>query len=637
MKKRKASDPKLADAADFRQLLDQLQAIIGLRDKDSRYRYVNAGGCQLTGLPAEEIIGRTGSDVGFGIYDIANRPYVESALAGEITSHGDWNRPRKTRPRYVQYDFYPNRGPDGEVDGYWGVARDATELKLIESRHAAMIATALDCIIVIDWKGLVIEFNPAAERTFGYSRAEAIGKPMVELIVPPDLRARHAAGMARYLETDEARLIGRRIEIDAMRADGSVFPVELAIAEIRLPGRRTFSAYLRDLTPAREAQAEIQRQREALLQSEKMAAYGSLLAGVAHELNNPLSIVIGHALMLQEVAAGTPYADRAGKIQQAAERCGRIVKSFLAMARQQEIQARPVKLASVVDDVLTLLAYDLRSHGVETVLDLPTELPVVQGDPDRLHQVLANLVTNARQAMEDAPGPRRITVSARQVADAIELSVADNGPGVPKDIRSRLFDPFFSTKAVGSGTGVGLAVSRGIVESHGGTLTLAESAEPGAQFVVRLPLGEVEGSRAPVDTPAAPDLAAPLITARRRALIVDDEPEVAGLLSEILNTLGFDCTMALNGREGQARMSDQDFDVVLCDMRMPDQDGLAMHRWIAKNRPTLLSRLAFVTGDTLGRGAGGALARLERPILEKPFVPSEVRLLLDRIGPGDRG
>jgi nitrogen-specific signal transduction histidine kinase len=412
--------------------------------------------------------------------------------------------------------------------------------------------------------------------------------------------------------------------------------VELAIAEIRLAGQRIFTAYLRDLTPAREAQAEIQRQREALLQSEKMAAYGSLLAGVAHELNNPLSIVIGHALMLQEAAVGTPYADRADKIQQAAERCGRIVRSFLAMARQQEMLARPVKLASVVDDVLTLLAYDLRSHGVETVVDLPTELPVVQGDPDRLHQVLANLVTNARQAMEDAPGPHRITFSARQVADAVELSVADNGPGVPKDIRGRLFDPFFSTKAVGSGTGVGLAVSRGIVEAHGGTLTLAESAEPGARFVVRLPLGEVEEPRAAADAPAAPDLAAPMIAARRRALVVDDEPEVAGLLSEILTTFGFDCTVALSGREGQARMSDQDFDLVLCDMRMPDQDGLAMHRWMAKNRPTLLSRLAFVTGDTLGRGAGGALARLDRPILEKPFVPSEVRLLLDRIGLGEQ-
>jgi len=632
---RKPPAPKPVEADDLRQLLDQMQAIIGLRDKENRYRYVNAGSSQLVGMPAEEIVGLTGSDVGFGIYDTINRPYIERALAGEITGHGDWNRPRKTRPRYVQYDFYPNRGPDGEVDGYWGVARDATELKLVESRHAAMIETALDCIIVIDAKGRVIEFNPAAERTFGYSRAETIGRPMVELIVPPALRARHAAGMARYLETDEARLIGQRIEIDAMRADGSIFPVELAIAEIRLPGRRVFSAYLRDLTPARQAQAEIERQREALLQSEKMAAYGSLLAGVAHELNNPLSIVLGHALMLKEATSGTAHADRADKIEVAAERCARIVRSFLAMARQQEVQARPVDLAEVVTDVLALLAYDLRSSGVEAESDFPADLPMIHGDPDRLHQVLANLVTNARQALEATPAPRRISLSARREDDAVELSVADNGPGVPAQIRSRLFDPFFTTKAVGSGTGIGLAVSRGIVESHGGSLTLAGGDGPGACFILRLPVARPEDSRPGVDAVAEPSAAAS-DSARRRALVIDDEPEVAGLLSEIAATFGFESTIALSGRQAQALMSAQDFDAVLCDIRMPDQDGPAMHAWIAANRPALLSRLAFVTGDTLSQGAEGGVARFGRPVLEKPFMPSEVCRVLDQLSPRNR-
>jgi two-component system NtrC family sensor kinase len=498
-----------------------------------------------------------------------------------------------------------------------------------------MIATALDCIIVIDDAGLVIEFNPAAERTFGYSRAEAIGKPMAELVIPPALRARHAAGIARFLETNEARLIGQRIEIDGMRADGSVFPVELAIAEIRLPGRRIFSAYLRDLTPAREARAEIERQREALLQSEKMAAYGSLLAGVAHELNNPLSIVLGHALMLKEATSGTAYADRADKIGLAAERCARIVRSFLAMARQQELQTRPIDLADVVTDVLALLAYDLRSSGVDAECDFPPGLPMVLGDPDRLHQVLANLVTNARQALETTPAPRRIALSARREGDTVELSVADNGPGVPARIRSRLFDPFFTTKAVGSGTGIGLAVSRGIVESHGGSLTLAADGGAGARFVVRLPVATTEDSRPSTALP--PELSVTVMPpARRRILVIDDEPAVAGLLSEIAATQGFECTIALSGSQARAQMTAQDFEAVLCDVRMPDDDGLAMHAWMAANRPALLSRLAFVTGDTLSQGAGGAVARLGRPVLEKPFMPSDVHRLLHQLSSEDR-
>jgi two-component system NtrC family sensor kinase len=625
------ADVRPAGAEDLRQILDMVPSVIGLLDREHRHRFLNDSGCRLTGLPLEEVVGRTNAELGWVADDAANRPLAERAMAGEVVSVESWNRSKSGRLRFVQRDFYPNRGPDGEIDGYWGVARDATDLKLVEARSAAMVATALDCIIRIDAEGRVIEFNPAAEATFGYRREAALGQPLAELIIPPAMRARHLAGLQRFLETDEGRLIGRRIEIEAMRADGSVFPVELAIAQVRLADERTFTAYLRDLTPARAAQTEIDRQREALLQSEKMAAYGSLLAGVAHELNNPLSIVLGHALMLKDAAAGTVHAERADKIEQAAERCARIARSFLAMARRQELETRPVDLAEVVRDVVALLAYDLRSGGIEVALDLAADLPKVLADADRLHQVLANLMTNARQALETGPAPRIITLSALALEAALELSVRDNGPGVPDEIRNRLFDPFFTTKAVGSGTGIGLTVSRGIVESHGGSLSLApDDGRGGARFVLRLPLAD---GAAVAAEPAVAAQPVAHIPARRRLLVIDDEREVADLVAEIAAAAGFHCTIAVSGHEAQALMREDAFDAVLCDMRMPDADGLAIHDWIGANRPAMLERLAFVTGDTIGHGGTVTLAKLGRPILEKPFTPHDLRQVLDQLRP----
>jgi signal transduction histidine kinase len=238
-------------------------------------------------------------------------------------------------------------------------------------------------------------------------------------------------------------------------------PIDFADLEATVAKTLRHVAALRQ---ARAAAAELQRQREALLQAEKMAAFGSLLAGVAHELNNPLSIVLAGALMLQEdlEAAAPDLARGAERVRVAAERCTRIVRSFLAMARQQEARRRPVAPASLIDGALELLAYGLRSGGIEVAREVPADLPPLFGDADQLHQVLANLITNARQALEHRPEPRRLRVAAEAVGDAVEISVADNGPGIPAEVRERVFDPFFTTKPVGAGTGIGLAVSRGI-------------------------------------------------------------------------------------------------------------------------------------------------------------------------------
>jgi CheY-like chemotaxis protein len=359
-----------------------------------------------------------------------------------------------------------------------------------------------------------------------------------------------------------------------------------------------------------------------------MAAFGSLLAGVAHELNNPLSIVLGSALILREqVEVEHPtIAEKAERIHLAADRCARIVRSFLAMARQQAAVRRPLEARRVIEDALQLLAYQLRSDGIEVAQDIPPGLPPLLGDADQLQQVIANLLTNARQALEQRPSPRRINLAARADGDAVEITVADNGPGVSPAHRTRIFDPFFTTKPLGAGTGIGLAVSRGIAEVHGGSLCLGEAPGGGACFVLRVPRAPAE--EAPGNGNTSCRVEAGSAQPKRRALVVDDEPDLAGMLADLLGPLGYRCDLAATGRNAQRLLSDHDYDAILCDLRMPEMGGQALYGWLEENRPHLCRRTAFITGATLNPAAGGLLASSGRPVLEKPFALDDVRRLV---------
>lgn len=506
--------------------------------------------------------------------------------------------------------------------------------------YAAVVESALDAVIVVDEAGDVVSINPAAEATFGYTRAEAVGRSIAELIVPDHMRAAHESGMARYRDTREPRVLGRRVEMDARCKDGRIIPVELAITEVELPDGRLFTANLRDLSAARAAAEEIERQREALHQNEKLAAIGSLLAGVAHELNNPLSIVLGQASILREEMEGdkalATLVERAAKIEAAAERCARVVRSFLAIARQRPAAKSVFSAVALLDASVELLSYGLKSNGIEVERDYRPDCPQVLADRDQVQNILINLVVNATQALERIAGSRRIRVTAMPTPDgSARIVVADNGPGVPAEIAKRIFEPFFTTKPQGVGTGIGLAISRGLAESQGGRLALLPPNGGGAAFELLLPAAEAQTAR-PLDAGAARS-APPVETgaARRRALVIDDEPEIAILLAEALRRIGYNCDIATGGREGQSLIasSPDAYDAIVCDLRMPDLDGPALFGWIKASHPALADRTLFVTGDALGPVAGRFLAECRRPVLEKPFSSVDVGRIVGAFPP----
>ena len=254
---------------------------------------------------------------------------------------------------------------------------------------------------------------------------------------------------------EAAHLMGRRLQTACLRADGSELPVEVVLWMTELEGAAYFTASMTDQTAARAAAEVIERQRDALRQSEKLSAMGGLLAGVAHELNNPLAIVMGRASLLQEKTEGTPLAADAVRIHDAAERCGRIVRTFLNMARQRPAQRGPARLNDLARAVADMLGYTLRSHGIELDLRLDPALPEPQADSDQIGQVVLNLIVNAQQALATHAGERRIVVTSGGSAEGVWLRIADSGGGVPEAVREQIFEPFFTTKAEGIGTASG--------------------------------------------------------------------------------------------------------------------------------------------------------------------------------------
>ena len=402
---------------------------------------------------------------------------------------------------------------------------------------------------------------------------------------------------------------------------------------------------IENLLHARFLHRELQRQNEMLeeqvrdrteqfLQSEKLAAMGSLLAGVAHELNNPLSVVMGRAALLQQMAGEGPTALEAGKIAKAAERCARIVKNFLALARQQPMERQTVSLNRVVEEAVELLAYPLRIDSVETILELAPDLPDIWADPHQLHQVVVNLVSNAHQAMRAIETSRRIILSTQLDAASgrVQLKVADTGPGIPEEVQRRIFEPFFTTKPIGQGTGLGLSLCQGVVERHGGAIRVASRPGHGASFFVQLPIevGQTDGVKA---APAA--LPSPI--SERIVLIVDDDRDVAETLRDFLGVDGHAAEIVANGTLALEKLRDRRYDVILSEVKMAGLDGPRFYAQLERRHPEFLRRVAFVTGDTLSPETTAFLERTLVPTMAKPFTLEQVRQVLQQVAQEPEG
>lgn len=411
-------------------------------------------------------------------------------------------------------------------------------------------------------------------------------------------------------------------EVHLQRDNYTQLDAALSARRISYQNEEAMVIGLYDLTERKQAEAQIARQQDALQQSEKMAALGGLLAGVAHELNNPLSVVVGQATLLMEGSTEPKIVARGEKIFKAADRCARIVKSFLALARHKPPERKQVRLNDIIHSALELLGFQIRTGEITIKLDLEETLPEITGDGDQLTQVVTNLVMNAAQAMDGWQGTKQITIHTwhNDTGKRVMLSVADSGPGVPPDIRNRIFEPFFTTKSNTGGTGVGLSLCLNMVSSYGGQMLLEDTPGGGATFIVDLPM--TQDSQ---ETATGQSVAQELILPKMNILLVDDEVEIAQTLADLLEPEGHTVDIAANGAIALDKLKRARFDVIVSDLRMPVMDGPALYEALERELPSYLGKIIYVTGDTLSSHVQSFLNEHPVLVVEKPYRLNDVR------------
>ena len=403
------------------------------------------------------------------------------------------------------------------------------------------------------------------------------------------------------------------------RLDGSAVWVEVtARAEPPTAGEGTrIDALVRDVSARKKLDDQSRDLYQQLLQAEKMAALGQTISGVAHELNNPLATILSWAERLATRTLDDTSKRGVDVILGEAERAARIVRNLLTFARKRQSTRSMIDVNQVVRETLALRAYEQRVTNITVVTALAAGLPQVFADAHQIQQVLLNLVINAEQAMLTANGRGSLVIRTWHDSDgdAVVLEVNDDGPGIPEDVRTKIFDPFFTTKEVGKGTGLGLTVAYAIVEEHGGRIRV-ESQPSGAAFVVELPVSGLGTPAKPARAAAAPSMEA---VKGASVLIVEDERALAAAVGEALTDAGLKVDHAGDGAEALARVRQQTYDVVICDLKMPRVDGMTLYRAIAAATPALARRVIFVTGDVAGTDAERFLEDSGCRWLAKPF------------------
>jgi two-component system, NtrC family, sensor kinase len=369
-----------------------------------------------------------------------------------------------------------------------------------------------------------------------------------------------------------------------------------------------------------------------LVQSEKLSAVGQFVAGVAHELNNPLTAVIGFADLLKETVTDKEIRPQIDLIARSGQRCQKIVQSLLSFSRQQAPERKLLKLGALIDDILEIMAYDLRTSGVEVLREYG-EIDVnarIVGDAHQLQQVFVNLLNNARQALHDFRRDGRIAVRAFVAGSMARLEFQDNGPGIKPEHFAKIFDPFFTTKAVGKGTGLGLSLVYGIIQEHGGKIRVQSEPGQGAVFVIELPLATAS-QQSSVKLQSGQSRPPMLVTQEKKAgagrsvLVVDDEEWILSLTEELLRREGYDVVAVLSCERALEVLGGRRFDVIVSDWKMPGLNGIQFYEHLRAHDPESAQRLLFMTGDVMSETFERFLERNAKTYLSKPFAIEDFR------------
>ena len=591
----------------------------------------NPGARRIKGYTADEALGRpysmffTEEDRARGVPELAMRTAAET---GRYQAEG-WRVRRDGTRFWVAAVLEAIRDEDGRLLGFAKVTRDITErraaleaLRESEERFRILVDGVTDyAIFMLDPQGRVTNWNRGAQRIKQYRADEIVGEHFSRFYTPEDREAGLPARVLKVAE-EEGRFEG---EGWRMRRDGTRFWANVVIDAIRDDAGRLlgFAKVTRDITERREAQLRLAETQAQLVQAQKMEAVGQLTGGIAHDFNNLLTVVLGGADIALRRTGDERLQRILRNVKDAAERGASLTQQLLAFSRRQTLQPQVVNVARALEGAAGLLRRSLRGD-IAVELAIEPGLPPVKVDPRQLELSVLNIGLNARDAM---PAGGTIAVRAFTAMEAggppmVCIEVADPGTGMPEEVRQRALEPFFTTKEIGKGSGLGLSQAYGFTTQSGGSLSVDSEVGRGTTVTIQLPAtGEAPSDAAPSSTP---DAAAP---ERRAILVVEDEPAVAAVAEQMLSDMGHAVKVAENAADALALMERESVDLVFSDIMMPGgMNGFELARAVRSRRPEL--PILLTTGYSEAVSVEGAR---EFPIVAKPYRAADVAQAIERL------
>jgi two-component system NtrC family sensor kinase len=497
-------------------------------------------------------------------------------------------------------------------------ARLFAESRAAEANYHDLFDNANDFIFTLDTKLRVSSANKAVLKATGYQLSEIIGMHATEFVKPQHIPLLYKLFKTQLASSDSITTF----ELPVCGKLGQESLLEITL-RVRRNGRRPASLHCiaRDITHRRELEQQLQ-------QTEKLSAIGKLVAGVAHELNNPLTTIIGYSSLLQQNDLPLTHQADMEVIFRQAQRARLIVQDLLTFARKFDLETKLIDVNEVISDALALMKPQLQSAAVQVKSSLDFGLPLAMVDPHQLEQVFVNLITNAIHAVQNQASSRQLIIESRRQDKHILLSFADNGPGIPNEMIGRIFDPFFSTKKVGQGTGLGLSICFGIITKHKGRIWAENVSTGGAVFYIDLPLEPQLAKPSPTSPPASKPV---IVEAPMRILAVDDELPLLNLLSRILKVKGHTVETATDGQTALHMLNGQSYDLVISDILMPDVLGPELYHQAVEQFPHLQDRFIFITGNVVDLDTRKFLEKSGLFWLSKPFLPNDLEKAVNQL------
>ncbi|HEV8337060.1 MAG TPA: response regulator [Candidatus Polarisedimenticolia bacterium] len=419
--------------------------------------------------------------------------------------------------------------------------------------------------------------------------------------------------------------VGEEVAVEAMRAGAHDYILKGRLTRLctavarELRDSEIRRAHVQSQEKLRETRERLDRATQQLVQAEKMTALGELVAGVAHEVNNPLASIMGYTQLVLMRELSADVRRRLETVFSEAERAGKIVRNLLTFARKQPPERKYLGLNGIIEKTLELKAYSLRRQKIEVEVATAPDLPMTMLDFQQIQQVLLNLLNNSEQAMTEAGRGQRIRIGTAKLGKTIEMRISDDGPGIPPDIQARIFEPFFTTKKEGKGTGLGLSLCYGIIQEHGGTIRVESTPGQGTIFVIELPIVEEKGPAGSAGPETSPESGPSL-----RILIVDDEPNVQNMLAELLGGRGYKVDTASDVPEALRKIETNGHSLIITDMNMPRGTGKDVYQAVLEKSPSLARRVIFTTGMGITAETQSFVRETGNEMILKPFKIEDI-------------